>query len=144
MTKLEIVGETEETGTQITFYPDGSIFEEIEFSFDIIKNRIKELAYLNKGLRMTVQDEREGKEKTETYKFDGGIKHFVENMNKNKEVLLPETFYFETINKDNEIEVALQYNNSYAETIYAYANNINTVDGRNSFGRLKSRFNESY
>ena len=138
VTKLEIVGETEETGTQITFYPDGSIFEEIEFSFDIIKNRIKELAYLNKGLRMTVQDEREGKEKTETYKFDGGIKHFVENMNKNKEVLLPETFYFETINKDNEIEVALQYNNSYAETIYAYANNINTVEGGTHLDGLKA------
>ncbi len=137
-TPLEVIGDTTETGTEIVFYPDTTIFETAEFHYDIIKNRLKELAYLNKSLRITIEDQREGKEKKESFKYDGGIAQFVDNLNKNKEKLLPETLYIEVINDDNEIEVALQYNNGYAETIYAYANNINTEEGGVHLDGLKT------
>ncbi|MDD4315690.1 MAG: DNA topoisomerase (ATP-hydrolyzing) subunit B [Clostridia bacterium] len=126
---LKVVGETDETGTQVEFFPDPTVFETTVFSYDTMKNRLKELSYLNKGLRITIEDQREGQEKQESYMFEGGIMKFVENLNKNKEVLLPQVLYIEEICEDSEVEVALQYNDSYAETIFTYANNINTEEG---------------
>lgn len=129
VTKLDIIGTTEETGTQIVFFPDSTIFETTVFDFETMNARLKEIAYLNKGLRISLTDEREEMKQTKSYKFDGGIIHFVENMNKNKETVLPEVFYFEEIGEDTEVEVALQYNTGYSETIYTYANNIRTEEG---------------
>lgn len=128
-TELEVIGTTEETGTQIVFYPDSTIFETTIFDFDTMNTRLKEIAYLNKGLRISLTDEREGIEQSKSYKFDGGIIHFVENMNKNKETVLSEVFYIEEIGTDTEVELALQYNTGYTETIYSYANNIRTEEG---------------
>lgn len=128
-TELEIIGQTNETGTQIVFFPDDEIFETTEFDFEKIKTRLKELAYLNKGLKISISDERESRQQERTYQFEGGILHFVENLNKNKETLIPQVFYFEIIKEDKEIEVALQYNNGFSESIHAYANNIFTEEG---------------
>lgn len=129
VSELEIIGETTESGTEIDFYPDDTIFETTVFCYDTMKTRLRELAYLNKGLTISISDEREGQERSDTFKYDGGILHFVENLNKNKETVLPQVLYFEEILPDSEVEVALQYNNGYAETIYTYANNINTQEG---------------
>ncbi len=126
---LKVVGETDETGTQVVFFPDPTVFETTVFTYDTMKNRLKELAYLNKGLRISIEDQREGQEKQESFMYEGGIMKFVENLNKNKEVLLPQVLYIEEINNDSEVEVALQYNEGYTETILTYANNINTEEG---------------
>lgn len=126
---LKVIGETEETGTQIVFYPDNTIFESIEFNYDQMKSRLRELCYLNKGLKISIADEREGREIQETFVYEGGIIHFVEQLNKGKDTVLPNIIYIEEKIDSNEIEVALQYNNGYSENIYTYANNINTEEG---------------
>ncbi len=135
---LKIIGDTEESGTEVIFYPDGSIFETTVFQFDLMKIRLRELAYLNKGLRISISDEREGQEQAEQYYYEGGIIHFVENLNKNKETLLPKVIYIEEKVNDSEIEVALQYNSGYSETIYTFANNINTEEGGAHLDGLKA------
>ncbi len=135
---LKIIGDTEETGTQVLFFPDSTIFETTIFVYDNLKNRLKELAYLNKGLRISIEDKREGQEKKESFMFEGGIMKFVENLTKNKAALLPQVFYFEEINEDSEIEVAIQYSESYTETILTYANNINTEEGGAHLDGLKA------
>jgi DNA gyrase subunit B len=135
---LKIIGDTEETGTQVLFFPDSTIFETTVFVYDNLKNRLKELAYLNKGLRISIEDKREGQEKKESFMFEGGIMKFVENLTKNKAALLPQVFYFEEINEDSEIEVAIQYSESYTETILTYANNINTEEGGAHLDGLKA------
>jgi DNA gyrase subunit B len=126
---LKVIGETDEAGTQIVFYPDSTIFESIEFNYDQMKSRLRELAYLNKGLKISVADEREGREQIETFVYEGGIVHFVEQLNKGKDTVLPKIIYIEETIDSNEIEVAIQYNAGYSETIYTYANNINTEEG---------------
>ena len=126
---LTIVGDTDETGTRVDFYPDDTIFESVVFNFDTMKSRLRELAYLNKGLRISLTDLREGQEQTETFYYEGGIIHFVEQLNMNKETLLPQVIYVDEKAQDCEIEIALQYNTSYSDVIYAYANNINTEEG---------------
>ena len=127
--ELQVVGEADITGTKVTFFPDDEIFETIEFKYDTLKVRLRELAYLNKGLKITLEDKREGKERKDEFCYEGGIKHFVEDLNANKEVIFPETFYFEKFYDENVVEIALQYNDSYNETIFAFANNINTEEG---------------
>jgi len=126
---LAIVGSADFTGTWVTFMPDAEIFETTDFVYDTIKTRLRELAYLNKGLTIKISDEREGKERSDTYLYEGGIAHFVEDLNKNTETLIPTPFYFDVFYGDTEIEVALQYNQGYNETIFAFANNINTEEG---------------
>ena len=138
LTSLAVMGETNQTGTTITFYPDCQIFETLEFNFDSLKKRLRELAYLNKGLRINICDKREGKEKSETFCYEGGIIHFVEQLNKNKEQVLPEIIYFEVTEGDDVVEVALQFNDSYQEVIYTYANNINTEEGGAHLDGLKN------
>jgi len=127
--ELQVVGDSDITGTKVTFFPDAEIFETTEFKYDTLKVRLRELAYLNKGLKITLEDKREGKERKDEFCYEGGIKHFVEDLNANKEVIFPETFYFEKTYDENVVEVALQYNDSYNETIFAFANNINTEEG---------------
>lgn len=126
---LKVIGEADITGTKVTFLPDDEIFESIVFNYDTIKTRLRELAYLNKGLKIILEDKRAGQEKKDTFCYEGGIAHFVEDLNRNKETLFEKPFYFDEFFGDNEIEVAVQYNDSYAENIYSFANNINTEEG---------------
>ena len=126
---LAIVGDTEKTGTKVTFYPDSEIFETVVFNYDNLRIRLRELAYLNKGLTLSITDEREEKPHTDVYCYEGGILHYVEDLNKNKEVLFTQPVYFEEEQDDCAVEVAIQYNDGYSETIYSYANNIHTEEG---------------
>lgn len=125
--ELHVVGSSTETGTKTTFVPDAEIFEELEFDFEILSDRLRELAFLNKGIRITLNDERD--EKTESYYYEGGIRSFVEYLNRNKEVLHKEPIYIEEEKDGYIVEVALQYNDGYNENIFTYANNIDTAEG---------------
>ena len=136
--ELKIIGTTEESGTQVDFFPDAEIFETVEFNYEIMKSRLRELAYLNKGLKITLTDMREGKENSETFLYEGGIAHFVEQLNRNKETLLPKIIYIDEKIGECEVEIAIQYNTGYAETVYAYANNINTEEGGSHLDGLKA------
>ncbi|MFQ5963065.1 MAG: DNA topoisomerase (ATP-hydrolyzing) subunit B [Candidatus Scalinduaceae bacterium] len=126
-TSLEERGTTKKRGTRIIFKPDTSIFEDVEFSFDIVKKRIRELAFLNKGLCMTIIDERT--DNKEQFKYDGGIKAFVKELNKGKAVVHKDVIYFEKEEKHIVVEVAMQYNDGYSENVFSFANNIHTVEG---------------
>lgn len=123
---LEDRGSSDSTGTTITFKPDPAIFEETEFHFDTLSSRLRELAFLNRGLKITIKDEPSDKENI--FQYEGGIISFVEYLNKNKEAL-HEPVYLSRSKDGTQVEVALQYNNSYAENIFSYANNINTREG---------------
>ena len=127
--ELKVIGSATDTGTKVTFYPDAEIFETLDFQYDTMKSRLRELAYLNKGLKISIQDLRTDPVKAETFCYEGGIAHFVEQLNKNKQVLLSTPIYIEESYKEGEIEIAMQYNDSYNEVIYTYANNINTEEG---------------
>ncbi|HIU58996.1 MAG TPA: DNA topoisomerase (ATP-hydrolyzing) subunit B [Candidatus Scatosoma pullistercoris] len=135
---VAIVGDTDITGTKVTFMPDDEIFETTVFNYDALKGRLRELAYLNKGLRITLEDKRPGEEKKDSFCYEGGIRSFVEELNKNRdEVLFPQPVYFEETDGDTVCEVAIQYNESYNEVIYSYANNVNTIDGGTHVEGLK-------
>ena len=124
---LSMVGKTKARGTKVTFKPDGEIFEITEFSYDVLSQRLRELAFLNKGLKITILDERTDKSKE--FVYAGGIVSFVEHLNKNKNVLHPKPVYISGEKDGIFAEVALQYNDSYSETLYTFANNINTHEG---------------
>ncbi len=127
--ELKVVGDTNRTGTTVTFMPDDTIFETVVFDYNEVKARFREIAFLNKGLTISIEDLREETPQKETYQFIGGIVEFVDYLNKNKEKLFPEPVLIDVVNKDNEVEIAFQYNNGYNELINSYANNINTVEG---------------
>ncbi|WP_041736594.1 DNA topoisomerase (ATP-hydrolyzing) subunit B [Caldicellulosiruptor acetigenus] len=127
--ELKVIGETNRTGTKVTFLPDDEIFETIEFDGDVILQRLRELAFLNKGIRIVFVDEREKNAKPIELKYDGGIAEFVKFLNRNKEVLHQEPIYIEGEKNDILIEVAVQYTEDFGENIYSFANNIATIDG---------------
>lgn len=129
MRELAVVGDTDETGTKVTFFPDAEIFETIEFSYDTIRTRLREVAYLNKGICIHLVDNRPEHEKSETFKYDGGILDFVDYLNRAKTTLFPSSLYIEQELKGNYVEIAMQYNDTYNEVLYSYANNINTEEG---------------
>ena len=124
---LEETGKARRTGTRVTFLPDSEIFEERTFSLDTLSNRLREMAFLNRGLRITLTDERA--DKSAEFYYTGGIKQFVELLNENKATLHPRPIYIEAQRDDTNVELALQYNDGYAETVFSFANNINTQDG---------------
>ena len=126
---LQQLEKTNYRGTKVTFMPDKEIFETTDFNYETLRARFREIAFLNKGLIICLEDKREGREKRDEFEFKGGIVEFVEYLNKNKEVLFPNPIYFNKINPTNEIEVCFQYNDGYSEVIHAYANNINTEEG---------------
>ena len=128
VTELTIIGKTKRTGTLIRCKPDPEIFENTIFNFDIITRRLRELAFLNSGIKIMVEDERNGGKKRE-FLYEGGIISFVEYLGKNKSPLHKQPIYISGKREDVEIEVAMQYNNSYKEQIYTFANNINTHEG---------------
>ena len=125
--ELTKIDNSEETGTRIRFYPDASIFEEINFRYDLLANRIREVAFLNKGLFLSLEEEATSKKKE--FYYEGGIRTFVESINTNKTTLLPEAFYIEKEENENILEICFQYNDSYNNQILSYANNICTVEG---------------
>jgi len=127
--KLEEIGTSTQTGSKTTFKPDAEIFEELEFNYSTLEHRLREMAFLNKGIRITLKDEREGREQEEVFHYEGGIKEFVRHQNKNKEVIHDDVIYFEHKKDDYEVEVAMQYTDRYNEMIFSYANNINTIEG---------------
>ena len=126
---LTVIGDADCTGTLVTFYPDSEIFETLDFDYDNLRKRFKEIAYLNKGLKIIFTDLRKDEIKHDEFCFEGGIIHFVEDLNRNKETLFEKPIYLEQKFDDNEVEVAIQYNDTYNETIYSFANNINTEEG---------------
>ncbi len=135
---LTVVGEAEITGTWVTFMPDAEIFETTDFNYDSIKKRLRELAYLNKGLTIKLIDLRDEREQSDEFLYEGGIKHFVEDLSKNKTPMFENPVYFDVFYGDTEIEVAIQYTDTYNETIYAFANNINTEEGGTHLEGLKA------
>ena len=137
---LKQTGKTRKRGTKITFKPDPQIFDTIEFSFDKLSERLREKAFLNKGIRIIIKDEREEPEKSHEFYYRGGIAEFVKHLNKNKTVLHDKPIYFEKIADALSIEVAIQYNDAYDEKVYSFANNINTVDGGTHLSGFRSAF----
>ena len=144
LSPLKVIGSTDRTGTTVTFYPDPEIFETTEFNYDVLKNRFREIAFLNKGLVITLEDRRPGQERKDRFEFKGGIVEFVNFLNQNKQTLLSYPVYFNKFNHNdkgeviNEIEVCFQYNDSYNEIINSYANNINTEEGGTHLEGFKS------
>ena len=124
---LEITGTTGRRGTKVTFYPDADIFETLEFSYDTLAARLQELAFLNRGLRIALDDARTGRQ--QEFKYDGGIRSFVEYLNQGKTPLHPDPVYLAGERDGVRVEVAFQYNDGYAEKTYSFANNINTIEG---------------
>ena len=136
---LEVIGETEETGTKITFKPDPEIFTETtEFDFNILQNRLRELAFLNGGVKIILKDLRGEEEKEVVFQFEGGIRSFVEHLNRNREVLNQPPVYIQGERDSILIEIALQYNDSFTSNIYSYANNIHTHEGGTHEAGFKS------
>ena len=128
--ELKIIGDTDKTGTKITFLPDAEIFETLDFDYDILLKRLREQAFLNKGVRIIFSDKRTAEERTEELYAEGGIKEFISFLNTNKDPIHDEIVYFEAKRGDDmEVEVAMQYTTSYSETILSFANNIHTIDG---------------
>jgi DNA gyrase subunit B len=125
--KLKKIGKTKNTGTKVTFRPDSDVFDSLDFNFDILSQRLRELSYLNKGLTISIIDERS--DKRHDFQYKGGIKEFVQYLNQNKSVLNPKPITFESQKEDVIVEMALQYNTSYSENIFTFVNNINTTEG---------------
>ncbi len=138
LTKLTVVGETQNHGTTVTFKPDKEIFDDLIFQFDILKQRLRETAFLTKGLKINLIDEREGIEQNRSFHYEGGIKEFVTFINKNRSPLYDNVFYAEGSKDGVFVEVAFQHNDGYMENIYSFVNNINTVDGGTHLVGFKS------
>ncbi|WP_338626304.1 DNA topoisomerase (ATP-hydrolyzing) subunit B [Selenomonas sp. TAMA-11512] len=125
---LTVIGDTETTGTRVHFVPDPDIFTVTTYSFETLRHRLRELAFLNQGITIILNDKR-GEGRSETYYYEGGIRSFVKHLNRKKEVIHPEPIYFNGTKDGNVVEIALQYNDSYMENIYSFVNNINTEEG---------------
>ena len=127
---LKIVGDTDKTGTTITFHPDATILETVDFNYDTLKTLLRELSYLNKGLKLNLSDYRGEKERHDSFCYAGGVVHFIEDINKGKSVLFEKPVYFEESEGDDKfLEVAIQYNDGYTEQIFPFSNNIRQPDG---------------
>jgi DNA gyrase subunit B len=139
--KLKQTGKTMKTGTKVTFHPDATIFEKTVFSYDTLATRLREYAFLNKGLKITLTDERT--EKSAEFRFTGGIAEFVKHLNRGKTTLHDSPIYMEGKKGNVEIEIALQYNDTYGENVFAFANTINTVDGGTHLSGFRSALTRS-
>jgi len=127
---LEVIGSCADRGTKVTWYPDDQIFETTEYSWDILSSRLRELAFLNKGIEIVFRQENEdGEIREEMFRYDGGIQEFIVHLNQNKNVLHPDVIYFEKEQDGVTVEIAMQYNDGYSESVLTYANNINTIEG---------------
>lgn len=144
MYPLKVVGESETTGTTTWFQPDPEIFDTLVFNFSTLEHRLREMAFLNKGIRITLTDERGGEPKTLKFHYEGGLKEFVSYLNRNKEPIQKDIIYFEVNRENFECEVAVQYTNSYSEMILSYANNINTTEGGTHLVGFKTALTRAY
>ena len=127
--ELKVIGQTDKTGTKVTFKPDYEIFEDLVYDYDVLLSRLREQAFLNKGVKIVLKDTRDGQEKEKDLKYDGGLKSFVEWLNKSKESIHDEVIYMETQKGDTMVEIAMQYTTSYSENLVSFANNIHTTEG---------------
>jgi DNA gyrase subunit B len=137
LAKMKAVGPTKETGTTISFKPDPEVFEETEFSYEVLQQRLRETAFLAKGLKIVLVDEREG-EKREEFHYEGGIRDFVAFINKAKEPIHKHAVYFEGESDQGQVEIAMQWNSSYADSVFSFANNINTLEGGTHLSGFRS------
>lgn len=126
---LKEVGDTDKQGTKVTFYPDSQIFETLDFSYETVRSRLREVAYLNKGIKIHLKDNRPERKREDSFCYEGGILDYVDYLNRDKNVLFPQALYIDEQYGDSTIEIAMQYNDGYNETVYSYANNINTEEG---------------
>jgi DNA gyrase subunit B len=140
-TKLMVKGDTKKTGTKVHFMPDQSVFEIVQFDFETLSRRMRELAFLTKGVKIQISDERTGKKKD--YMYEGGTRSFVEYLNKNREVLHKKPIYITGEKNGVLIDIALQYNNSYKETLFTFANNINTREGGSHLSGFRAALTRS-
>lgn len=138
VSELRVVGETNRTGTIISFAPDPDIFETVEFDFDTIAQRMREMAFLNRGLRIEIKDERKDPPEEVVYRYDGGVIDFIKHINANKDPLHNRIIYMFAEQEDAQVEIALQYNKGYVENIYTFANNINTHEGGSHLAGFKA------
>ena len=136
--EIKVVGETNVTGTIIQFKPDATIFDEVEYKYETLEHRLRELAFLNKGVKIVLEDKREGREKKKEFHYEGGLIEFVKHLNKTKTGIHPDIVYIEKKVKDYMVEVALQYTDGYTENIYSFANNINTHEGGTHLSGFKT------
>lgn len=144
MHPLQVAGYTEERGTEVRFLPDPEIFEEVVFDFDILKQRLREMAFLTRGLKITLTDLREGQEKTLTFHYEGGIKEYVQYLNKAKSPLYPEIIYCEGKKGNVLVEVAMQHNDSFNEGVYSFVNNITTPEGGTHLAGFRSALTKTF
>ena len=146
MYELKVVGECPEgqTGSKVTFSPDGSIFEETIYDYQVLRQRLREMAFLTKGLRITLIDDREDPKLSETFHYEGGIKEFVEYLNKSREVLYPEVIYCEGSKDNVQVEVALQHNDSYNESTFSFVNNITTPEGGTHLAGFRNALTKTF
>jgi DNA gyrase subunit B len=156
VTNLKIIGKAKDTGTTVTFFPDKEIFETIEFDYDTIATRLREMAFLNAGLQIEITDERT--DQHEVFRYDGGVSEFVLHINKNKIPLHPKPIYLQGEKDGVQVEIAMQYTDGYTENIHTFANNINTIEGGthlagfkaaltrvlNDYGKANKLFDESF
>ncbi|HKL21032.1 MAG TPA: ATP-binding protein, partial [Tichowtungia sp.] len=137
VTELTRIGKTKETGTKVTFKPDLTIFtHEGGFQWDILTSRLRELAFLNRGAKITLKEDATGRE--EVFQYEGGIMEFVQHLNKNKVPIQPDVIYFEREKDDVTVEIAMQYSDAYNETLFSFANNINTIEGGTHLSGFRS------
>lgn len=141
VTKLKKIGKTSKTGTKTTFKPDPEIFQILEFNFDTLSQRLRELSYLNRGLKISILDERN--DTRHDFQYNGGIREFVQYLNQNKSVINPKPIYVESKKNGMVVEMALQYNTGYSETIFSFVNNINTTEGGTHLIGFKSALTRS-
>jgi len=156
VTDLKVIGKAKDTGTTVTFFPDTEIFETVEFDYDTIATRLREMAFLNAGLQIEITDERT--DKHEAFRYDGGVSEFVLHINKNKIPLHPKPIYLQGEKDGVQVEIAMQYTDGYTENIHTFANNINTIEGGthlagfkgaltrvlNDYGKANKLFDESF
>ena len=136
--KLTEIGKSRHTGSKTTFWPDPEIFDETGYEYDTLMHRLREMAFLTKGVKITLEDKRAGKKKKEEFHYEGGIREFVKHLNKNKDAIHSDVFYYEYADKNQEVEVAMQYTDRYNELLLSYANNINTTEGGAHLAGFKS------
>ena len=144
MYPLKIVGDTDKRGTEVRFLPDPTIFEETVFDFSVLKQRLREMAFLTKGLKIVLKDKRPEENVALTFHFEGGIREYVEYLNKSKEVLYPQVIYCEGKKGDVVVEVALQHNDSYNEGVYSFVNNITTPEGGTHLAGFRSALTKTF
>lgn len=144
VTGLEIIGDTDRTGTTVTFLPDDTIFEETVFDFDTLKTRLREMAFLTKGIKIILRDKREEEEKVREFYYEGGIREYVEYLNKNKVILYPNIIYCEGNVNDVSVEVAMQHNDGYNESVFSFVNNITTPEGGTHLVGFKNALTKTF